>query len=112
MSQISAEKVEQELKSATDDQLRRNREVRANYWRELSLSAKLGPFPVESFVIILAVLLFPSYYTLGIAALFIIIYAIANSKGLSLRQLIYFLQSLFRGKKMTRKITLFGYDIR
>lgn len=112
MNQVSAENIERQLKSSTEDELRRNRETRANYWRELSLVAKVGPFPIEAFIFIVLVLLFPTYYTAGVSLLFATIYTIARSKGLNMMQLLSFVQSLLRGRTMTPKITFLGYDIR
>lgn len=64
MSNISSEQIEKELKAATGDELRRNREVRSNYWRDLSLTAKLGPFPIESFFFIVILMFYPTYTSL------------------------------------------------
>ena len=112
MSNISSEQIEKELKAATGDELRRNREVRSNYWRDLSLTAKLGPFPIGSFFFIVILMFYPTYTSLFMVIVFFIVYAIANSRGLSFRQLFYYIQSMLRGRKMSRKITLFGYEIR
>lgn len=112
MSNISSEQIEKELKAATGDELRRNREKRSNYWRDVSLISKLGPFPIESFFFIVILLFYPHYISLLMTIIFFVVYTIANSRGLSFRQLFYYIQSFLRGRKMSRRITLFGYDIR
>ena len=112
MSNISSEKIEKELKSATGDEQRRNKETRSNYWREVKLRAKLFVLPIESFFIFIALLFFPSYWTLSFVVVFLIVFVIASSRGLTMRQLFYYIQSFMRGKKMKGIITLFGYRVR